>query len=126
MSRADGMTLAAAALLAGCSGNSTGLTTAGAMRVEVEVYKGPLAQTVLVQQRELDAILEETALGLDQFAEAAKQADSQHCSEGYKTGCKRLQMAYTDAYQLQMEACTILRTSLQIQDAENRLGSVGA
>jgi uncharacterized protein YwgA len=51
------------AALGGCAGNNP-MSTASAMRVEVEVYKGPLSQPVANQVGELYAIIEEANEGL--------------------------------------------------------------
>jgi hypothetical protein len=50
-----------ALLLAGCTGNSLGLTGAGSMRIEVEVYKGPLSSNIPIQIGELRTVVAETA-----------------------------------------------------------------
>ena len=53
--------LLAALALTACTGNSSGLTGASSMRVEVEVYKGPLSNDVPIQIGELRTVVEETA-----------------------------------------------------------------
>ena len=52
--------LLAALALAGCTGNSLGLSGAGSMLVEVAVYKGPLSTNLPVQIGELRAVVGET------------------------------------------------------------------
>ena len=50
---------AAAVATAGCT-NSTYLTTASSMRIEVDVYKGPLSNSADVQKGQLSALLRAT------------------------------------------------------------------
>lgn len=54
--------VATVVVMTGCTNSmtgATGWTTAAAMRVEVEVYKGPLSKSVIVQQGELAGLAEE-------------------------------------------------------------------
>ena len=55
-------------LLAGCS--TIPLTTAASMRVEVEVYKGPLSKTVPVQWGELEGLVDVAGESLKVFRKA--------------------------------------------------------
>lgn len=75
--------LFAAAALAACNGNSSGLRGAGSMLVEVELYKGPLAQSAAIQIGELQSVLEETARAMSEWTAAAKRYHSRSgCSPG--------------------------------------------
>ncbi|MEL7487284.1 MAG: hypothetical protein AAGJ87_08725, partial [Pseudomonadota bacterium] len=51
------------AALSGCSASSF-LSGSASMRIDVDVYKGPLANTVTVQKSQLDAILKSTVPAL--------------------------------------------------------------
>ncbi len=59
-------------LLAGCS--TIPLTTAASMRVEVEVYKGPLSKTVPVQWGELEGLVDVAVESLEVFGDAVCKA----------------------------------------------------
>ena len=64
--------LLAASGLAACSKyESSGLRGAGSMRVEVEVYKGPLGQDPAIQIGELGAVLAETVRVVRNWTDAA-------------------------------------------------------
>ena len=58
------------------------LSTAASMRVEVEVYKGPLSKNISVQWGELDGLVEEAADALTTFNDAIVTAASK---SGYVT-----------------------------------------
>jgi hypothetical protein len=63
--------LAAVILVAvgGCAGNNP-MSTASAMRVEVEVYKGPLSQPIANQVGELYVVIQEADASLEGFKRA--------------------------------------------------------
>jgi len=64
-----------ALLLTSCS--RAGISGAGMMRVEVEVYKGPVGQTAQIQVGELSALLAETVKAVNGWrAQAVRMADS--------------------------------------------------
>ena len=73
--------LAGVLSLAGCRSNP--LSTAASMRVEVEVYKGPLSKTLLVQWGELEGLVDEAADSLTTFNDGIVMAAARL---GYVTG----------------------------------------
>jgi hypothetical protein len=64
-----------AALLAGCSSQPIipGLSTAASMRVEVELYKGPLSKSITVQAGELLGFIRESRSALSDLTASAIQ-----------------------------------------------------
>lgn len=73
--------LAGVLSLTGCRSNP--LSTAASMRVEVEVYKGPLSKTLPVQWGKLEGLVDEAADSLTTFNDAIVMAAARL---GYVTG----------------------------------------
>ena len=66
------LSLIVAISLTGCTNNP--LSTAASMRVEVQVYKGPLSKTILVQWGELKGLVDEATDSLTSFKAAIVSA----------------------------------------------------
>lgn len=114
--------------LAGCAGNSTGLTGASSMRVEVEVYKGPLGQDKHIQLGEVAVVLEDAARTMKEWADGATfQRGSALCVTGKlspigeiqdRTGlldCQALKEAIEAAEETVQDICR-LRDRLRLDD----------
>ena len=94
------------------------LSTDASMRVEVEVYKGPLSKTIPVQWGELKGLAEEARLALKTFKKnLVKAAKARRYLEGNK--CEVKCETCPDPFSTSFIGCRILRTIKK--DAEDLL-----
>ncbi len=86
------------------------LSTAASMRVEVEVYKGPLSKNVSVQWGELEGLVDEAADALTTFNDGIVTAGAR---AGFVTDCATCEAAYCDTT-CEVTDCTTCEAKVSI------------